>query len=182
MRPRTRNTLAVLLLALTLPLAGCGSGDDGGGTVASAGGAKTGDGTGAAKSMSPGEMGVKFAQCMRENGVDMEDPKPGEGIRLTLKKGAESEKAMEACREYSPMENGPKQADPEADEKGRKFAACMRENGVEEFADPPAGQRGIRINKEVAEDPDFPKAQKQCEGIFRGGPGSTDGPGGGADQ
>ncbi|SFK06246.1 hypothetical protein SAMN05216275_116114 [Streptosporangium canum] len=182
MRPRTRDTLAVLLLALTLPLAGCGSGDDGGGTVASAGGAKTGDGTGAAKSVSPGEMGVKFAQCMRENGVDMEDPKPGEGMRLTLKKGKESEKAMEACREYSPMENGPKQADPEAEEKGRKFAACMRENGVEEFADPPAGQRGIRINEKIAEDPDFPKAQKQCEGIFRGGPGSPDGPGGGADQ
>ncbi|MER5423492.1 hypothetical protein [Streptosporangium roseum] len=176
MRLRIRSALVALPLALTLALTGCGA-DDGGSTVASAGGDKKSDGAaGAAKSVSPDEMGVKFAQCMREHGVDMEDPKPGEGIRLTLKKGPESEKAMEACREYSPMENGSKQADPEAEEKGRKFAACMRENGLEEFPDPQPGQRGIRIDRKMGEDPDFAKAQQSCQGIFSGGPG------GGADQ
>ncbi|GAA4224056.1 hypothetical protein FHR32_003032 [Streptosporangium album] len=180
MRLRTRNALAALPLALTLALTGCGSDDAGGGTVASAGGEKKGDsGSSPAKSMNPDEMGVKFAQCMRENGVDMEDPEPGKGSRLTLKKGAESEKALEACREYNPQENGSAKADPKAEENGRKFAQCMRENGLEEFPDPQPGQRGIRVDRKIGEDPDFAKAQKNCQGIFSGGPG---GPGGGADQ
>ncbi|MDP9863805.1 MULTISPECIES: hypothetical protein [Streptosporangium] len=186
MRPRTRDTLAALLLALTLPLTGCGSADDGGGKVASAGGAKKGDsGAAAATDLDRDEMGVKFAQCMRENGIDMEDPVPGKGIMLKVGKDVDKatmDKAMEACRQYNPQADGSAQADPEMEERGRKFAACMRENGVEKFADPPAGQRGIRIDREIGEDPDFPQAQKQCESIFSGGPGGPGGPGGGADQ
>ena len=73
--------LAALPLALALALTGCGS-DDKGGTVASAnGGASQGGAKQGGEQLSPEERGVKFAQCMREHGGDMEDPTPGEGAR-----------------------------------------------------------------------------------------------------
>lgn len=163
--------LAVLPLALALTLTGCGS-DDKGDTVASAnGGAKQG-GTGqGGEKLGEGERGVKFAQCMREHGVDMEDPKPGEGIRIQTKgdKGA-MDKAMEACRQYNPMANRTGAPDPKMQEQAREFAACMRKNGVEKFPDPDPNQPGIRIDKNtVGDDPDLETAQQACEKILQGG-------------
>ena len=49
----------------------------------------------------------------------------------------------------------------------REFAQCMRDNGVEEFADPEADQGGMRITPEIAEDPDFEAAQEACQDILR---------------
>ncbi|XRQ04385.1 hypothetical protein ACN3XK_48605 [Actinomadura welshii] len=165
--------LATLPLALALTLAGCGGdgGDEPG--VASAGGAQAGGeaGGGGAK-LSPDEMGVKFAQCMRENGVHMDDPKPGEGIRLKLRDVPKEtvDKAMEACRQYNPMENATGAPDPEQEERGREFAECMRANGVEKFPDPEPGQRGIKIDRgTVGDDPDLEQAQRECRDILQGG-------------
>ncbi|GAA4240613.1 hypothetical protein GCM10022254_65980 [Actinomadura meridiana] len=167
------RTMAVLPLALTLALA-TGCGDDGGETgVASAGGANqsASPGGGGAK-QDPDEMGVKFAQCMREHGIDMEDPKPGEGIRLKLQKGDKEtvDKAMEACRQYNPQANATGAPDPKQQERARKFAECMRQNGVEKFPDPKPGQRGIMIDKRtVGDDPDLEPAQRKCQDVLRGG-------------
>ncbi|MCX5561789.1 hypothetical protein [Streptomyces sp. NBC_00038] len=155
MRMRTRGTLAALppalALALALSLSGCGSGTD------------TEETGAAASKSSQDDQGVKFAQCLREHGVDVEDPEPGKGLRITgkLPKG-EVDKAMEACRKYDPMQNGEASADPEMEERVRKLAQCMRDNGVEEFPDPEPGG-GIQINQDIAEDPDFAKAQKTCD-------------------
>ena len=75
MRKRTRGTLAALppavALALALALSGCGSGGDTEKTDA------------AASKSAQDDQGVKFAQCLREHGVDVEDPEPGKGIRIT---------------------------------------------------------------------------------------------------
>ncbi|MFV2179869.1 hypothetical protein ACFHW2_01285 [Actinomadura sp. LOL_016] len=173
MRLRTRGVLATLPLALALALTGCGGDGEDGSGVASAGGdtaAGAGAGAGAEPSLSPEEMGVKFAQCMRENGVQMEDPKPGQGMHLSAKgidKGV-MEKAQEACREFNPMEEGGGKPDPEAQERARKHAECMRENGVEAFPDPKPNQRGIRIDAKVGEDPDFEAAQEKCQEMLQG--------------
>ena len=114
---------------------------------------------------------MKFTQCLRENGVNVPDPEPGKGpmIKLGPESGITKEdmdKAMEACKEFNPQgEAGP---NPQQEENGRKFAACMRENGVEKFPDPKPGQRGIMIDKEAGDDPDMPKAQQACQGILAG--------------
>lgn len=161
--------LAALPLALALALAGCGS--DGGDApgVASAGGAKQTSAPGGQKA-DRGEMGVKFAQCMREHGVQMDDPKPGQGIQIKTKGKKETiDKAMEACRQYNPMEAATGAPDPKMQERAREHAACMRQNGVEEFPDPKPGQRGIRIDRKVGEDPDFQAAQEKCQKILQGG-------------
>ncbi|MEU8341352.1 hypothetical protein SAMN05443665_101097 [Actinomadura meyerae] len=161
--------LAALPLALALALTGCGS-DDGGDTgVASAGGAKQEGAAGGAKP-NPDEMGVKFAQCMREHGVDMEDPKPGKGVQLKVKGKKEIvEKAMEACRQYNPQANATGAPDPEMQERAREHAECMRQHGVEAFPDPKPGQRGIRIDGKVGQDPDFEAAEQECQKILQGG-------------
>ncbi|GGT91498.1 hypothetical protein [Actinomadura citrea] len=163
--------LTVLPLALALTLTGCGS-DDKDDTVASAnGGAKQGGAEQGGEQLSPEERGVKFAQCMREHGVDMEDPKPGGGIRIQSKgdKGA-MDKAMEACRQYNPMDDRTGAPDPKMQEQAREFAACMRKNGVEKFPDPDPNQPGIRIDKNtVGDDPDLETAQQACEKVLQGG-------------
>ncbi|MBN6034767.1 hypothetical protein [Amycolatopsis sp. 195334CR] len=152
--------------ALTLLLTACGA-DDGGNQVASAGQPATGAPASAPAAADNGDMGVKFAQCMRENGVDMPDPEPGKGVQLKVDKNTPKEvvdKAQEACREFSPQANG--KANPQMQENARKFAECMRGNGVEAFADPDPNQPGIRITPEIGEDPDFEKAQEACKDIM----------------
>jgi hypothetical protein len=128
-------------------------------------------------------MGVKFAECMRKNGIDMEDPKPGQGIQLKANKGneAQMQKAQEACRQYNPMAQNSGKPDPEAEERGRKFAECMRKNGVEAFPDPKPGQRGVRITGDVGKDPDMDAAMEKCRQEVPMGPGPG-GAGGGAQQ
>jgi hypothetical protein len=181
MRKLTRGALAVpplaltLMLTLTMALTGCGSAS-GGSQVASAAGAGGGGTGGGGGSATPGlsrdEMGVKFAQCMRENGVDMPDPEPGRGVQLRVGPGTSRETvdaAMEACREYNPQANGSAGADPQAEERTRKFAECMRSNGVESFPDPEPGQRGIMIDGTTGDDPDFATAQQKCQDVLSGG-------------
>jgi len=162
--------LAVLPLALTLTLTGCGSDDKGDTGVASAGGAKQTAAAGGGAKPNPDEMGVKFAQCMREHGVDMDDPEPGKGVQIKVKGKKETvDKAMEACRQYNPQANATGAPDPKMQEKARQHAECMRKNGVEAFPDPEPGQRGIRIDEKVGEDPDFEAAQQKCQKILQGG-------------
>ncbi|MEV4007955.1 hypothetical protein [Actinomadura sp. NPDC049753] len=163
--------LAVLPLALALTLTGCGSDDKGDGVASAGSGGQGGSKQGGGEQLSPDERGVKFAQCMREHGVDMEDPKPGGGIRIQANgdKGA-MDKAMEACRQYNPMANRTGAPDPKMQERAREFAACMRKNGVEKFPDPDPNQPGIRIDKDtVGDDPDLEAAQQACDKVLQGG-------------
>ncbi|GAA2087030.1 hypothetical protein [Actinomadura alba] len=177
MRLRTRSVLAALPLVLTLALTACGSDDDGGGVATVDGGKTNGGGADAAASLNPDEMRVKFAECMRKNGVDIPDPEPGKPQMLKFDKNsgvdrATVDKAMKACQQYNSMANAAPGSDPQAEERGRKFAECMRKNGVEKFPDPKPGQRGVQIGPEVGDDPDFQNAQKQCQEILAGGSGA----------
>lgn len=160
MRVRMLGVTAALALALT----GCGADAPG---VASAGGDPTASVT---PSLDPEERGLKWAQCMRENGVDVPDPKPGQGIRMTMGPGTREkmEQAREACKEWQPQ--GGERAGGRDDERLRTLAVCMRENGVEAFPDPDGGM--MRITKDVGEDPDFEEAQKKCQ-MDQVGPGGN---------
>lgn len=170
MRGRERARAATLLATGLLAglLAGCGTGDGGGADVASVTGAGTQAAASAQPTEDPKEKALKFAQCMRENGIDVPDPKPGQGVRLTLRPGSEQqmEKARAACKEWEPA--GGERGGGRNDERLRAMAACMRENGVENFPDPENGM--MRITPEVGEDPDFDKAREKCE-FDRVGPG-----------
>jgi len=162
-----KTILAAAALAAAVLLTGCGA-DEPGTQVASGSGASAGPSSSGSPSLSRDEMAVKFTQCLRENGLNVPDPEPGKPAMFKF--GPESgspeqvQKAMDACRQYSPQ--GDANADPQLEENGRKYAECMRKNGVEKFPDPKPGQRGIQIGSEVGEDPDFQKAQDACQSIL----------------
>ena len=85
---------AIVCVPVLFGLAGCG--DDGGGSgVASAGGA--GAEVSASRSLAPEDAQLKFAQCMRDNGVDVPDPGPNGEVRLP--EGDIDRNAMEKARE-----------------------------------------------------------------------------------
>jgi hypothetical protein len=87
-----RVPLAALPLLCALTPTGCGSDEDGGSDVASAGGTSSTATEGKVLSQDErGEMALMFAQCMRENGVPMDDPEPGRGIQLKVGPGTSQE-------------------------------------------------------------------------------------------
>ncbi len=168
-------------LVLLLALAGCAAGDGEG--VATAGGAAP---AATATTAPPAqEDGLKFAQCMRENGLSwFEDPEPGApGVRIDIPQGADKAKvdaAMAACKRYLPNGGEPPKMDAQAMERARQVSKCMRENGVPDFPDPqPDG--GLMIDSRKLStgpgDPAFDAAEKVCA-LFRPDepPGAADGP------
>ncbi|MFD5554947.1 hypothetical protein ACFWIA_14070 [Streptomyces sp. NPDC127068] len=173
MRSRTRGALAAAPVALALLLTGCGGGGSGD-KVASADGGKS-KGPGAVESLSPEQRALKLTECLRKNGLDVEDPKPGGGVLIgggSNKKTdrAKADKAMAACRKWAPQ-GMTKGGDPKAMNGMREYAKCMRENGVDEFPDPEKG--AMRLDRSIAEDPDFEAADKKCKSKLGKGGGLT---------
>jgi hypothetical protein len=135
MTRHTRSVLfAVPLLVLAVALGACGGDSTGGDS----------DG-GNATQASDHEKQLAFARCMRDNGVDMPDPKPiGDG-GLAVAAGSAADAndpafnaALEKCRSKLPNGGQPRPLTPEQREKQLAFAKCMRENGITDFPDPPA--------------------------------------------
>ena len=115
---------------------------------------------------------LKYAQCMRDHGIPMEDPKPGGGISLNVPQGmdpSEVDAASQDCKKWMPGGGEQKPIDPEALEKTREYAKCMRENGLPDFPDPDANG-GIALDGIGPGDPDFDNAQTACQHLM--GPGS----------
>jgi hypothetical protein len=172
MKRRQRLAYAVIPIALLLALSGCGgSGDDGDGDgVASLGGTPTAAASsGAATPADEGERALKFAQCMREQGIDMPDPEIDGGRisqRINAGPGDDVEAAQEKCKDFAPSGGPGGKPDPESLERMLAHAKCMRDNGVEAFPDPDPDNGGIRINGDIANDPDFQAAQKVCDALM----------------
>lgn len=128
-----------------------------------------------------------FAECMRGQGIDMEDPEviteEDGGTRTKMKVGGGPsgaprgatgpgpgddafKKAEQECRHLLPQGGDlGRNPSPEDEERMREFSKCMRDNGVENFPDPQPGG-GIAISPEMGvdpEDPAFQEAEKKCE-------------------
>jgi hypothetical protein len=165
--PRPRHVWAAVVPVLVLGLAaGCGgsSGDKG---VPSANGGKA-----AKPTPSASYDGRKFAQCMRDHGVDMPDPDPngGGGLRKLSRNqnpGTLS-KALDACRSVAPpaLRNPD---DPKIQEAFGKFAKCMRDHGVDvPDPDPALGGLGFPTGTFNTADPAFGKAYTSCKSNLAG--------------
>ncbi len=96
------------------------------------------------------EQAVKFAECMRDNGItEFPDPDASGGLTIdgvvngsSLDPGAPAwEEAIRACKDLQPPGFVGDQ-DVSDDERDMRlaFARCMRENGVEDFPDPVDGE------------------------------------------
>ncbi|MEU9885046.1 hypothetical protein [Sphaerisporangium sp. NPDC051011] len=152
-----------------LAVAGCGAPKEGTG-VASAG-----NGTSAA-SASPSATSssdpFKFAQCMREHGIDVKDPEPGGRIQLRITGGDRNkmEAAQKECGKYMQGGEAKRADDPKFRDAALKLAQCMREHGVD-MPDPAPGEGMIKIPKSANMDgKKFEAAQKACEEFLPGAP------------
>jgi hypothetical protein len=152
--PRTRRrrfvTAAILLCALTL-LAACGS--------------SSSDKTAPA---SNADQARKFAQCIRDNGVpDFPDPDANWQFRGAGHEQQDNPKfgaAMEACRNLAPGGTHEQNiGSPAFVEQARKFAKCMRANGVPDFPDPGPDGTFSGAGHELQGDPKSQAAYQACQ-------------------
>ena len=168
--------IVVLGLMLTLIPAGCARDGDDDAKVASArSGAATATAGPGATPMDGREAALKYAQCMRQNGMTWyPDPQPGGGTIVKTPRDMDPKKfeaAQQACRQFAPDGGDASAPDPEILEKGRQMARCMRENGVPEFPDPqPDGSSRIDSGKlgSGPGDPVFDKAEQKCSQYLPG--------------
>jgi hypothetical protein len=91
------------------------------------------------------QQAVKFAQCMRDNGVSG-FPDPDASGQLTIDgiangssvnpNSAAFKQAISACKDLEPSGFIGHKRSPEQQKVALKFAQCIRDNGVKDFPDP----------------------------------------------
>jgi hypothetical protein len=167
---RTAAVLALLLAAA--PVAGCGKSSGTPGVASARSGAPAASRS-AASQLSDQEKALRFAQCMRANGVpDFPDPKVDANGDFGIDPGNADPKkvdaAMEKCKQYAPSGGTPGRVDPQIVEQNRKVAQCMRDNGFPTFPDPnEQGGLAIDPNKlgitgRPEDDPKYRAAWQKC--------------------
>jgi hypothetical protein len=135
-----RKTWAAAALATVAVSGGCGG-------TGSAGGTDT---------ASPHAKAVKFAECMRANGVGA-FPDPDASGALTIDAVANSssldtssaafERALSACKDLQPAGFTGHERSSQEQEAALEFARCIRDNGVTDFPDPAKGEPLVDTNR-----------------------------------
>jgi hypothetical protein len=127
--------LAVLaLIAIVTVISGCGSS------------AQTRTGTGGGNNtVAHAQKAVRFAECMRNNGVST-FPDPGASGKLTIDAVANGssldtgspafKQAVSACKHLEPAGFMGSKRSSQQQQAALKFAECIRANGVKDFPDP----------------------------------------------
>lgn len=147
---RRRRPLAVLaLIAMVALISACGSSAPA--STATGSGSSVGNNT-----TTNHEKAVKFAECMRNNGVSAFPDPPASGA-LTIDgiangssldpNTAAFKKAISACKDLEPPGFMGQKATPQQMDARLKFAQCMRENGVTDFPDPTPNRPLIDTNR-----------------------------------
>ncbi|MFF4266906.1 hypothetical protein ACFY7Y_27640 [Streptomyces virginiae] len=152
-------TTAAVVTGLTLFATACAN-DTSAGSKDSSAGAGGDSGTVA-------DNAVKMRQCLREHGIDVPDPEPGQDPRgMTLGGDADPRKmqeAMKACGMSTGTGAG-KEPTQEEKDKELEWIRCMRENGVA-LKDPEYHEGGMKSATEIpkGQEKAFEEAQKKCE-------------------
>jgi hypothetical protein len=163
---RRRRPLAALVLgAMVALIGGCGS-------TAPVGTGSSSSGT------TNHEKAVKFAKCMRNNGVSAFPDPPASG-ELTIDGIANGspldpntpafKQAISACKDLEPAGFMGSKRSPQQGQAALKFAECIRENGVNDFPDPTPNGPLIDTNrvpslagKDPRSDPGLNAAMHKC--------------------
>ncbi|MHA4779097.1 hypothetical protein L1085_032035 [Streptomyces sp. MSC1_001] len=161
---RTREAFqlaaAASLAALCLLTTACTATDDGG---------KPG-GESVSEEGKKADQALEHRTCLREHGLDVPEPKPGEqgvGIKGDSVSKEALEKALKACKGKGGADMGGGMTQAQKD-KMIKHAQCMRKNGID-MPDPTFGDDGSASGtapKNMDENK-FAKAMKACESVAR---------------
>lgn len=163
-----RLTVSAAVLALTV--AGCGgSGDSKSGSSGSSG----------SNANSTVERAVKYAQCMRKNGVT-NFPDPDKNGKFMIGAGGPNQnsslvkKAKQACKSQEPpgiQENPAERAHDQAE--WLKWSQCMRKNGIRDMPDPQDGRLLVPRDRINTNSPQFKKAMNACRDVAHVGGGDN---------
>ncbi|MFD4589351.1 hypothetical protein [Streptomyces rubiginosohelvolus] len=163
-RSRGRSLAAACALAAALALTATACSGDGGGTK---------DGGSASGSKKTKEdQALEHRKCLREQGLDIPEPKPGEnGMGVTIDGGSmdkeKMEKAFKACEDKA-VGGGPKELTQAEKDKLVAYARCMRQNGFD-MPDPKfdGGAMQAAPALKPKDMKKFEKANKACESAGR---------------
>ncbi|ROV68361.1 hypothetical protein [Streptomyces globisporus] len=163
-RGRSLAAACALVAALALTATACsgdGGGTKGGGSPSASDGRKTKE-----------DQALEHRKCLREQGLDIPEPKPGEnGMGVTIDGGSmgkeKMEKAFKACEDKA-VGGGPKELTQAEKDKMVAYARCMRRNGFD-MPDPKFDGGAMQAapalrSKDMKK---FEKANKACESVGR---------------
>jgi hypothetical protein len=102
------------------------------------------------------EQALRFAACMRDNGVK-DFPDPDASGELTIDaiangssldtNSAQFQRALTACKDLEPSGFTGQKRTPAQQEAALEFAQCIRDNGVKDFPDPTTDSPLIDTNR-----------------------------------
>jgi hypothetical protein len=155
LRPLVACGLAGLIGLIS---AGCGSNassetvtasSTGTASSASSTGTASSAGSGADKKLTKQEKAVKFAECMRANGVPhFPDPDTKGAVNFGVDVTREVWlKAVDACKALKPPGALSSKRTPKEQSASLRFAQCVRDHGVKDFPDPVNGEPVIDTYK-----------------------------------
>src|SRR5436190_14915291 len=145
LRPLAAFAMVALISVIS---AGCGSNarSETGTATGTASSTRTASNTttsgGANKKLTAQEKAVKFAECMRANGVpNFPDPDSkgatNFGVDVTREVWL---KAIDACKAFKPPGALSSKRSPKEQSASLRFAQCVRDHGVKDFPDPVNGE------------------------------------------
>lgn len=169
---KAKATMAATLASVVLAACGGGSGNEGPGGDAA---------IGASRSAKAEDAMLKFAQCMRRQGVDVGDPGKNGLVRIAPGSGAGAEpanppkfrRAEQTCGRYLREAGPPAQVSEEDleefERKALAFTRCMREQGID-LPDPQMSRNDGAGSQQLPEhadpqSPRFREAEQACRHV-----------------
>ncbi len=144
MRREIRPLAGFAVIVMVLVIGACGSS------------APAGTGGAANNTAANAQQAVKFAECMRANGVG-EFPDPGASGKLTIDGVVNGtsldpntpafKQAISACKDLEPAGFTGSKRSPQQMQAALRFAVCIRANGVPDFPDPGNDQPLVDTNR-----------------------------------
>ncbi|MFC8096762.1 hypothetical protein [Streptomyces sp. NPDC057301] len=126
-----------------------------------------GSAAGGDKDTAENRDGVAYAACMRKNGVEVADPKPGEapelprGVPQSVLDKAEKKCGKGAGSSDMAGSLGELADDPEFERLSLEYNKCLRENGYELPEKKESGEGSVAVAP--GDDPVFQRASKACK-------------------
>ena len=171
MTARLRPLVALALAGLIG--AGCGSSSSSE-TGAAGGTSSTGTRSSADEKLTKQEKAVKFAECVRANGVPhFPDPDPHGDFSFGIDVSREVWlKAIDACKALKPPGALSSKRTRKEQSASLRFAQCVRDNGVKDFPDPVNGEPLVNTYKIPSSDKPggmtiLNAAMEKCGGILK---------------